>query len=111
MMDSTDKKITAEKIVTIVDGLVNNNIDGILDAYSKVDDTLAVNIRFSLKGNDEKISITSTLSYAAEKVKDHKNGTIDVRQGTFQFDKKKDDEEDLDDEEEFQESMVGSTEE
>jgi len=84
-MHDKDKKKIGEHVVTLVDGLISEHMDKILEAYSTTDLALPVNVRFTLKGDDEKVSITSSLSYSLEKVLDHANGTINVRQNSFEF--------------------------
>jgi len=84
-MNTEDKIVTGEQVKNLMVGLINGHMDNILDSYSKSDDNLSVNLKFTLKGDDQKVSVTSTLNYAKERVKDHANATIDVRQGTLRF--------------------------
>ena len=87
VMKEAEKKQLGENIVELVGGLLGEHCPKIIEAYEHMDNALPVNIRFTLKGDSERINITSTLTYSTEKVTDHANATIDLKQGTFEFNK------------------------
>lgn len=87
-MKKEDRKLAHDSIISLVSGLLSEHADGIVEAHQKMDNTLGVSIRLSLKHDEGKINLITSINYATDQVKDHANDVVDFEQKILEFEKK-----------------------
>lgn len=79
-MKKGDKERAAEHIVSLAKGILEEHAEKIVEAHQKMDLSLSVNIRVTLKHDEGKLNLAASLNYAKEKVSDHANDVLDFDQ-------------------------------
>lgn len=82
-----DEVKAGEHMVELVAGLLQEHTGKIFTTHKKMENSLAVNMRLTLKDEDGKLALTSGISYATEQVKDHANDVVDFEQKVLEFEK------------------------
>lgn len=82
-----DKKLAVGTMVDLVAGLLAEHAEKVYLVHKKMDGTLAVNLRLSLKHDEGKLALNTSITYASEQVKDHASEVINFEQGELEFNK------------------------